>query len=111
MSRTSTSFVSSARVQPTPVSIAAPIFRLNFVVTSVLAILVLSADWRVARATLVALMIAYGAGTELVQGLLPYRSCELADWLNDVAGIVAGTAMLWPARLPRIAALGVPRGT
>ena len=77
---------------------------------TLLAVLVLTAGWPVSRAALVALLVAYGAATELVQGLIPYRACELSDCLNDLAGIAAGAAMLWPPRLPLIAALGNPRG-
>ena len=73
---------------------------------TLLAVLMLAAGWPVSRTTLLALMVAYSVGTEVVQGLLPYRSCELSDCLNDLAGIAAGTAMLWPPRLPTIAALG-----
>jgi VanZ family protein len=78
---------------------------------TMLAVLVLGAGWPVARTTLVALLIAYGAGTELVQGLIPYRSCELSDCLNDLAGIAAGTAMLWPPGLPLTAALANSQAT
>lgn len=75
-----------------------------------LAVLLLAAGWPVPRATLLALMVAYSLGTELIQGLLPYRSCELSDCLNDLAGIAAGAAVLWPSRLPAIAPWAGARG-
>ena len=41
-----------------------------------------------------ALLIAYGGGIELVQGLpFVHRDCSLFDWLTDIGG-VAGSAVL-----------------
>jgi hypothetical protein len=44
---------------------------------------------------LACLLVAYGAGSELVQGLTPLaRSASVADWLADLTGVVVGTT-LW----------------
>jgi hypothetical protein len=41
---------------------------------------------------LAAALLIYGAIDEATQLLVPGRSCELADWLADAAGAVAGLA-------------------
>ena len=53
----------------------------------------LSGSSRPGRDALVATAL-FGVSDELHQGLLPYRSCELGDWLADVAG-AAGTLWVW----------------
>jgi VanZ family protein len=47
-----------------------------------------------------AMLIAYGGLIELVQGL-PFvgRDCSLWDWLTDIAGVMAGVAVLALSRL------------
>lgn len=42
-------------------------------------------------ALVVVVAVAFGAGVELLQGALPYRSMSLADAAADLAGAVAGT--------------------
>ena len=40
--------------------------------------------------------IAYGAALELLQGLLSYRECSIADFIADFAGVFVVTAyMRW----------------
>ncbi len=60
------------------------------------AALALSGRWAgVPLGALVCLLVAYGAGSEAVQSLTPLaRSGSVADWLADVGGVLAGTA-LW----------------
>jgi hypothetical protein len=60
------------------------------------AVLAVSGRWAgVRRAPLVCLLVAYGAGSEVVQGVTPLaRSATVADWLADVAGVLAGS-LLW----------------
>lgn len=54
--------------------------------------------YRPARYMLVAAcLLALGGGIELVQGLLPYRSMELADMGANCAGVVAGIGLSWMA--------------
>jgi len=40
----------------------------------------------------VALVSAYGAGTELLQSLVPYRSMEFDDWVADTLGAIVAVA-------------------
>lgn len=51
--------------------------------------------WRLA-----AILIAYGGLIEIIQGL-PFvgRDCSVWDWLTDIAGVVAGAAVLTLSRL------------
>jgi len=69
---------------------------------SLFAALALSGRWAgVRRTPLVALLVLYGAGSEVVQGLTPLdRSASVADWLADVAGILLGSLM-WVVRSRR----------
>jgi VanZ family protein len=66
---------------------------------ALLAALVLS-RWRPLSladyAWLAAALLALAAADELTQQLVPGRSCELADWLADSAGIALGLG-LWAA--------------
>jgi VanZ family protein len=66
-------------------------------------------DWRLSRRAILgaaALAIGLGVAIELVQGLLPYRDCQVSDALADAAGTALGLAALsavpraW-ARRPR----------
>ena|SRR5689334_1614531 len=44
-----------------------------------------------------ALATAFGGGIEIAQAFIPYRSCELLDFVADAAGAALGclTAQLW----------------
>src|SRR4051794_41440019 len=66
---------------------------------SLFAALALSGRWAgVGRIPLVALLVLYAAGSEVVQGLTPLdRSASVADWLADVAGILLGS-FVWDVR-------------
>lgn len=86
-----------------------PVFHLTSF--ALLAVLMLAAGWPLSRAMLVALMIGYSVGTELIQGLLPYRACELTDCINDLVGIAAGIAMFSPPKFADAARLAAPGTT
>lgn len=47
--------------------------------------------WRLA-----AVLLAYGVGIEIAQGLLPPRSADAADVLADGVGIAIGLLAAWP---------------
>jgi VanZ family protein len=52
-------------------------------------------DWRLSRRAALgaaALAVSLGVAIELVQAPLPYRDCQLADALVDVAGAALGLA-------------------
>ena len=72
---------------------------------SLFAALAVSGRWAgVQRTPLVTLLVLYGAGSEVVQGLTPLdRSASVADWLADVAGVLLGS-FVWDLRLRRGAA-------
>lgn len=46
--------------------------------------------WRRSRWTLLALLMLYGALTEIVQYFIPQRTAEWGDLLQDVLGLIAG---------------------
>ena len=60
------------------------------------AALALSGRWAgLPRTALVWLLLAYGAVSEIVQGVAPLaRSGSFPDWLADAAGVLIGT-VLW----------------
>ena len=60
---------------------------------SLFAALALSGRWAgIRRTPLVALLVLYGAGSEVVQGLAPLdRDASVGDWLADVAGMLLGS--------------------
>jgi membrane associated rhomboid family serine protease len=62
----------------------------------VFAALALTGRWAgVGRSVLAALLVAYAAGSEVVQGISPLqRSASVADWAADVVGVLLGLA-LW----------------
>ena len=74
---------------------------------SLFAALALSGRWAgVQRTPLIALLVLYGAGSEVVQGLTPLdRSASVADWLADVAGVLLGS-FAWDLRSRRRTARG-----
>src|SRR5580765_2080279 len=45
----------------------------------------------------IACLLALGGGIELVQGLLPWRSMELADMAANTTGVAAGILLSWVA--------------
>jgi hypothetical protein len=61
----------------------------------VLAVLALTPRWPVPRWMVVAFLACYGGMTEIIQGFVPRRTPEWADWFQDLGGIVAGTALCW----------------
>jgi VanZ family protein len=81
---------------------AAPAGVDKLVHASLFAALVLSGDGPVSgRTPLVALLVLYGAGSEIVQGLAPLdRDASVGDWLADVTGILLGS-FLWDVRSRR----------
>jgi VanZ family protein len=59
---------------------------------ALLAVLTSAARWPIPRWGQWGLLVAYAMGTELVQAFLPWRTAELGDFLQDLAGIAAGLA-------------------
>ena len=61
----------------------------------VLAVLALMTRWPVPRWGIVLALMIYGGMTEIVQGCVPQRTPDWADWFQDLAGIALGTACCW----------------
>jgi hypothetical protein len=66
---------------------------------SLFAALALTGRWAgVSRVVLVAVLVLYGAGSEVLQCMIG-RDAAVGDWLADVAGIFLGTVVWhWLAR-------------
>ena len=67
----------------------------HFLSFAVLAGLCTYTDWPVRRRWLLAAVAVYAVLTEAVQALVPGRTPELADVVQNFAGIAAGTAIGW----------------
>jgi len=63
----------------------------------VLAVLALAPKWPLPRWTVILGLVAYGGATESLQQLVPGRTGEWADLLQNLAGIAAGAAIWWIA--------------
>lgn len=73
------------QVQPLLLRLLSPVAHLlSFLLLGLLAF---AARWPVAWWVVVLSLVAYGGGTESLQGLISGRTPEWADWLQDVAGI------------------------
>ena len=59
----------------------------------VLGILAMAARWSAAFWAVLLGLVAYAAGTELLQGLVSQRTPEWVDWFQDVAGIAIGAVV------------------
>lgn len=66
----------------------------HFLFFTPLAMLALSARLPIHGSTLAVILVTYAFGTELAQELIPKRSTETVDFVQDLAGIMVGTA-LW----------------
>jgi hypothetical protein len=64
----------------------------------VLSTLVFLARWPWTRRRLMIALIAYSAGTELLQLLVPTRHAEWKDFVQDAAGVALGFCLAWLCR-------------
>ena len=64
---------------------------------AILALLAWAAQWPLPQWGIVAFLVSYGMGTELGQHFVPHRTPELADFLQNVVGIVIGGGAYWLA--------------
>ena len=62
---------------------------------SVLTAIALAARLPLPRWSIILSLAVYGALTEIVQGVVPCRTPEWVDWLQDLAGIAIGLACFW----------------
>jgi VanZ family protein len=88
---------------------------LHFIAFGVMAVLACRALSQLRRGASQAALLAggfgaavlLGGGLELWQALLPYRSCELLDWVADSLGAALGVtsvALVWALTKPKAAA-------
>jgi len=73
----------------------------HFLFFTLLGFLVCASRWPVGRRLLVGLLVAYAVGTEALQALIPLRSAELADLLENLLGLAVGAAIWWIAQKRR----------
>lgn len=64
---------------------------------AVLALLATSVRWRAPWWAVLAILAAYGGATELAQGLVPGRTPDWLDWLQDLLGLAVGAAACFAA--------------
>jgi VanZ family protein len=57
---------------------------------TLLSTLVFITPWPVGRGWLALVLVAYSAGTEVLQRLVPSRHAELKDFVQDVSGVALG---------------------
>lgn len=65
----------------------------HFVCFAVLGLLVFATRLPLGRAWLIVLLVGYSVATELLQDLVPGRTPELRDFVQDIAGLAAGAAL------------------
>lgn len=63
----------------------------HFLCFTLLTLLVLIPGWLVPRWVVLGSLVAYAVATELIQTLVPGRDAGLADCLQNLSGIAAGT--------------------
>ena len=69
---------------------------IHFTAFAILAVLVHAAPWRQPpRWLVVAFLLGYGIATESLQALVARRSVEVRDYVEDVLGVLVGTAIAW----------------
>lgn len=67
----------------------------HFLSFLLLSVLCLTTRWPVPRWSVVLFLSLYAAVTELVQGLVPVRTPQWEDLLQDMGGIMVGAAGCW----------------
>ncbi len=76
----------------------------HFILFTLLTVLVHASRIPIRPGILAAILITYAIGIEALQSLVPPRSVELLDLLENLAGLAAGTAIWWLARKKGIVA-------
>lgn len=67
----------------------------HFLSFFVLVGLALTARWPVPRWAIAVFLVLYAGMTEVAQSLMPPRTAEWGDWLQDVIGIAVGASLCW----------------
>ncbi|MGE0610389.1 MAG: VanZ family protein [Pirellulales bacterium] len=84
----------------------------HFLGFMLLTCLVMAGTWSVSRRVLLISIAVYAGLTELLQGLIPSRTPEWADFWQDLAGMAVGLAIWWIAcRATRLLLRAAPGGS
>jgi VanZ family protein len=62
---------------------------------TVLSLLTFAACLPLPRWSVLLFLAVYGGATEFIQGSIPHRTPEWADWFQDLGGIAIGFACFW----------------
>jgi VanZ family protein len=62
---------------------------------TVLSLLIFTACFPLPRWGILLLLAIYGGATEIIQGLVPHRTPEWADFFQDLGGVAIGFACFW----------------
>lgn len=65
----------------------------HFILFTLLTVLVHASRLPIGRGLLIVLLVVYAIGIEGLQALVPQRTVELLDLLENLAGLAAGTAI------------------
>lgn len=69
---------------------------IHFTAFTILTLLVLGARWPDGISwPVLAVLLLYGLTVETLQALVPSRTVELRDYLENVLGVAAGTGLYW----------------
>lgn len=68
---------------------------IHFVLLALMTLLVYAARWPVRRGVLLCVMLGYGIVTETLQWWFPPRTVELLDYMENLTGVLVGTAIWW----------------
>jgi VanZ family protein len=99
------SFLTALLLVPDPAALVGlervPIFPwgkigIHFTAFTILAVLVHATRWpKPPGRVLTALLVFYGLATESLQALVPPRTCRLMDYVENLAGVAAGSGIYW----------------
>jgi VanZ family protein len=74
---------------------ASSLRMVHFSLFAVLGFLVFASRWPLRRGLVIGLLVAYALVTETLQGVIPNRTVELLDYLENLLGLAAGGAVWW----------------
>ena len=78
-----------------PVLSHVPDRGIHFAFFVILAVLAWTCRWPLRRRTLFILLVAYGLAVESLQAIVPPRTVEFLDYVENLAGVFAGSALWW----------------
>jgi len=74
---------------------------MHFLALTGLAVLAHAARWPLRTGVTVGLLVVYAVVVESLQSFTPERDVELCDFVENLLGVAAGTAVYWPFRARR----------